>query len=123
MDGTESTQSSALAQRAQAFALEKERRDKMLIIRKNFKEPDVERDRPPEWLHLLREKKRTLSESESAEVGESRWMSCLERQQWALERNMQNSSTVTESRTSAGGIKKGGPEYMSTWLRQLHSEI
>lgn len=122
---------SALAQRAEALAAEKHRREEMLIVRKTFREPMVERDRPPRWVTLLQEKKVTVQATEKDALSGSRWTSCLDRQQWAMNRNSQNSgagqtSTIGTSSRSKQLSSKSisvSQQYMSSWLRQLHSEI
>lgn len=125
MEGNDSL--SSLALKAQSLAAEKQRREEMLVVRKTFKEPQIERDRLPTWAILLQKKKEAQMEFESSEVGHSRWFSCLERQQWALGRNSETTNSFSTTASMTGTVRsKDRPTahgYMSSWLRQLHSEV
>jgi hypothetical protein len=122
---------SNLSQRADALAAEKHRREEMLVVRKTFKEPMVERDRLPRWLTLLQEKKSAQQQTEHDSLSKSRWSACLQRQQWAINRHSQSQSsssashTIRDDSTSRSKLKvqAGSQQYMSSWLRQLNSEV
>ena len=113
---------------------EKIKQQQLLIVRRNFKEPEFVPERPPDWFRALQKRKeeQCASGSGDAAVLNSEWSKQMMRGKeirekvGSLIRNAApesrpvapiNSSKIDE--TSQVGKSSGGDPYSSPWIRML----
>jgi hypothetical protein len=89
---------------------ERQRENELFLIRSNFKEPSLDGSSPPEWLRVLRERKKEACKEQEA-LRAFRWVGQLERQLAVNEK-----LSLSES---AGG--EGA--FNCTWMRHLSKEL
>lgn len=116
-------------ERAEKLRAEKQKKDEMLLTRRNFEEPSVANEKTPDWLLLLQEKKRRKQAADEEILGDAHWLKLLEKQQALQEKMSQlgvNSSNAASMTSRIADVSDSGrrnqPEFNSTWLRQLRSE-